>query len=1270
MDPEVESQLNAQLAEMAELLRQQNSAMASQVKMLNDLVSTSNTQVTATKKQTQAENDASAAITGNTAKQAAASKSNQMIAEANQQLSESLKAGKDAILGFAGAMLDVSPGMSKYASSIKEGTDAVGSFTSSFGLLGKVTSGLLTMFSSVVTAGLKYNDAVVKGYDDVSKLGGAIGSSAEGILKLGHQAGLSSQNLEILTKNAAALGSNIKSLGNTTSQGVANFAKFIAVGDNNLQQYRKLGFSQERLTEVQEKYLDLQAKAGASLNQSPELLQKASLKYLDRLNVLSEVTGVSAEKQQGLLDQALAQENFNAYMSGLNADIEKAKREGNAAEADRLQKVYDAKTEYATMAAQFGPEKSKAILEAISTNGQMVVTKSTASLAMAMPEVADQLQQMNRGINQTPQLIEASNKSVENYRKQIGNSGVGMGETSRTLMGIMGQDNQSRQLYGRTMGKSAADIQKEIDNAKAEQIKKKNEQTGAMAERAKIESEERAARLKFDEILSTVSQKLTNMALSMMPKVNSGLEVLAKNLDTVGKVLKGIGIAFGVLAGAAVIGKVVQTFRSFTEIFSGLFGTKKGELGSSKGNPLVVKFSDGNNALTSLTGGGKSTSAMSGQGVTQDKSGKWRDAKGKFVKAPTSSSKSDKAIGNLNNLAAQPGGSQVGTFLEGLGNGLSFIGKNAVPVLEGAGVVSVAIVAIAAAVGLAGVALGKTLPYLASGLTSFDKVKGSNLEAVGKGMAGLGAGILAMGGEGVAKGFSAIANWLTGDKDKDPIKSLGDQLEEFQKIHANKDKVKYNAEAFAMFATAMSDASIAGAPGVIAQGIATGVSSFFENGEPPYARFKTFAELTVNPKKVQQNATAFKLFSEVMASYKGYGPLNALGAIGTALADHAFKFFKINPPIDQFVYFATQPIDPKKAKSNAAAFVDFANALANYKPAPGALEALSQWVGSKIMGQMFDPGGPIDNFDKFTRKNFGPNMEKNSAAFLKYAESQNKLGNTPGAGQGADNSGGSPMQSGYKAGQNAVNTVANTASTLWQGAVSLGSKAWNAITGGDANEKGVKPEVLGRKAALEKIMGRKLTVTSGVRAGAANHGDGSAIDLGLNTNNLTEGDRTKLMANAINLGFTGIGAEYRAPGGSHIHLDISHKSLTGWGSDYTHKSLMQDSPWLAQYIGSIKAGEHGGPLNNNNTTITSGKPAGSLKPGSALTHLAKTSTTSAKAKTGKAASQSQAPKTINTEMYARNMQLNKEILAKLDSVIDALENDHATQSKILRHSSV
>jgi hypothetical protein len=131
--------------------------------------------------------------------------------------------------------------------------------------------------------------------------------------------------------------------------------------------------------------------------------------------------------------------------------------------------------------------------------------------------------------------------------------------------------------------------------------------------------------------------------------------------------------------------------------------------------------------------------------------------------------------------------------------------------------------------------------------------------------------------------------------------------------------------------------------------------------------------------------------------------------------------------------------------------------------------------------------------------------------------------------------------------------------------------------GGDGQVTGVKPDVLAKKEAIESTLGKKLTVTSGFRPGAANHGTGDAIDLGFGANQLSEPERNKLFVKALDLGFNGIGAEYSAPGGAHIHLDTSHPGLMAWGSNYKWPPS-GDSPFLTQLITDRRAGKTDTPM--------------------------------------------------------------------------------------------
>jgi murein DD-endopeptidase MepM/ murein hydrolase activator NlpD len=998
MDTALEEQLNEQLRVMSELLAQQADMLGAQNKNLSSLNSSLKTQSTNVDNTVKSEKAANDLITGNNKKTEAAAAANEMIADANRKLSASFYEGKKALLGFAGAMIDTTPGMAKYATSVKGATEAAGGLAEVFGPLGKVASVLLGAISSLVTAAFKYNDAVVKGYDDVAKLGGAIGSSAEGILELAHKAGLSSQNLEIFTKNAARLGPGLKALGTTTSEGVTKFGQFIAVGDRTLIQYRRLGYTQEDLIESQTRYMEIQSKTGVDMTKSPQQLQKASLQYLDSLNVLANITGVSAKQQQDNLEAAYANENYNAYIASLKA---KAAATTDENEKLRLENIIKSKDGLAALAAQMSPENAKGLLELLSTTGEAVVTESSAPLVRNIPGLLDIVSKTSQGMDQRLEFIAASNKGLDNYNQNYKEAATGLGQYSRDFMAQNAIDAGRIKLRAATADADEATLRKIADDARDAYEQKKNQEGGATDQRGKQEAAERAARLQFDTVLKTVSDYLVQLALKIMPRINQAAEYLVTNLDTIGKVLKGLAIALAGLAGIAAVGKVIQTVASVGSVIKSVLGMGKGKLGTAD-NPAIAEIegmgtsSPNKRGIFSRFFGSESGPAAIPEADMLDKNGKPLSGAARASRARKLGgavpSGLGKGVSGLSKAgSATGGGSLVAGFLEGVGKGLAFIGKPPTPayVALGAGAIGIAIAAIGA--GLAGATwiLGKSMPSLAEGLKSFDGVNGENLKSAGIGMAGLGAGILAMGAGGILDALGNIGEWFTFGEDKDPIKTLGLNLVKFQAYDINKQKVENNAGAFVAFAKAMAVAGPMQGVGSIAIAISDSVSNFFSK-EPPFKKFVDFSELPIDPKRAKENATAFKLFAEALSSYRGEGQLGVLGSVASALSNAVVKLFGERPPLDKFLYFSLLPIDPIKTKNNAIAFKDFANALAEYKGGPGAWDAFSSFAGN-IVSFMTKQDGPIDAFDKFTRMTFGPNMEKNTAAFAQYAQTVGAL---------------------------------------------------------------------------------------------------------------------------------------------------------------------------------------------------------------------------------------------------------------------------------------
>ena len=1000
MDPEIVQQLNDQLKEMADLLSTQSTLLAAQIKATNNSTSAATEQTAATKKLKDSTDNSSAATTGNTAKMDAASKSTALTSQATTAFSTAGQQGKKAILTFASAVLDATPGVSKYSSGIKGGIDAVGGLASIFGPLGKVTQLFLGFIGEAVGASLKYSDNVVRTYDDVAKAGAGLGNSAEHLMDLAHKAGLFSRNTELLTKNITALGPNLLNLGNTSSSGADTFARMIDVGDKNLQKYRKLGYTQERLIDSQAKYVELQAQAGANMRKSPEELQKGSLAYIDNLNKLAELTGLNEKKQQELLEQAQAQENFNAHIAELEADKQAALDKGDTAKADEIAKVIQAKKNYAMFAEQFGPEKAKGILELISSKEDPAITESSAAIVRSMPGVLQDAKDMNKGQERFSNLIDENAEAVQHYSKMFGEQATSMGEASRTNMKLYGQDNESRAMEARYRNKSAAERLALAKQLQKEEDDKKNQDKGIIAQRAAIESQERTLRITFDSIMAQLAQRLNDMITKFIPMVTNTLSFIVDHGSQIQIAVEALTVAFGVLAGVAGIAKIVNIGRSVKDFVKTLFGLHPGKVGSES-NPAYIKLL-----------GSSSSSAF-----PKLRKADFLDKNGKLLGGASLDSRLAKlGVGAAEEVSADI--QQDGT-IGGIVNALKDASKDAGPIIKGGAALGTSLALIGGGAALGIWVVGKALPTFTDGLKSFNKVNGPNLKGVGIGMLGITGGIMLW---AAGTGLRMFVSLFTKGN---PLQDAANSLVEFQRLPINANIIKDNGEAAMAFSKAIAGASAIGGFSKISEAI----SGFFSK-KPPYQDFEDFAEMEVNAKKVQNNALAFKYFSEAISAYGG---TLEVGGISSAIANAVIKHFAIPLPIDQFKYFADQRINPEQARKNSLAFKYFSEAMAEYKGTnQGVLDALNVLVGGQI-SKLFDPSGPIKSFQDFTNMPFGQYGASNAKAFLQFAQALNLLAGGSGD---PNNSGGGVLS-----------TVGNIASTVIGGAVNLGATALGAIGG-------------------------------------------------------------------------------------------------------------------------------------------------------------------------------------------------------------------------------
>jgi len=487
-------------------------------------------------------------------------------AEQNANLKQAFKSMQDAAGGFTKALLDTSSGFQKYEASIKSTTGAVGSLLQNFGYMGKAVALATDAIGKLAGATLKQTDDIVKAYDSLAGIGGSVGLTAEEIVNLGKNAGFTIQTLEQFTKRAKESGTNLMAMGDSATGGIKAFSQVVAVGEDALKKYRRLGMTQEDLIEAQRTYIRQQIEGGQSLKKSPEQLQKASLAYIDQLNTLAELTGINVKKQQEAIDIANANENFNAYKFSmdqkalaLEQEEQEARKLGQTARADELKAQAEqirntiaAKEEFAKLAVStMSASNAAAALESISTDGTTIITENNQKLVLAGIDVVKMNEEMNKGRKQSAELLGSQVTAAKNFSNQFGVMAYGMGKASKDLQQTYGVDNEMRKT-AIEFAKLETEEERKAFIARQAQAQKDLEAKGkegvkgqeVMDATATKESLERRARSVYDAMIGAINPFRGKMLEASMVVVglSAAAVAAASALNKIAKSRFGVGI--------------------------------------------------------------------------------------------------------------------------------------------------------------------------------------------------------------------------------------------------------------------------------------------------------------------------------------------------------------------------------------------------------------------------------------------------------------------------------------------------------------------------------------------------------------------------------------------------------------------------------------------------------------------------------------------------------------------------------------------------------
>jgi hypothetical protein len=438
-----------------------------------------------------------------------------------QAIAEEKKTREDniaALKKFGGSVLDTSKqfkdtllstegGMTKYNASLKTASTGLADLAGSFGIFGKTLGVVIKVISFAVETVTEGNEKLIKSYNDLGEIGATSALTTTELLKFAETAGYGTRNLDGLIKPVKSLGSGLIALGGSTGEGIKKFAQLAATTDEQRAAYRRLGLSQEEVTQLQADYVRTTTNASLTLSKSVEKQRKSADEYIESMTLMASLTGTTIKQQQEARDKALAQENFNAYLfakgkqrdeiqTKANAEENVTKKASLQAEADRISAVIKSKTEFGQLAMSTRDGKTAiGMLELAATDNASVYTNNSAAILNSGFGWQRLMDTMNKGGDVYDAYMEETAKAVNKFTKEYGEGAYAYGEASRELQQRFGIDNDARKLStlytqrNTEEGKKAYELQKKELADKMKGLDK--EDPVLKAENARLEAEKK-----------------------------------------------------------------------------------------------------------------------------------------------------------------------------------------------------------------------------------------------------------------------------------------------------------------------------------------------------------------------------------------------------------------------------------------------------------------------------------------------------------------------------------------------------------------------------------------------------------------------------------------------------------------------------------------------------------------------------------------------------------------------------------------------------------
>jgi hypothetical protein len=223
----------------------------------------------------------------------------------------------NSLQGMAGSLNNGTQGLSAYNGVVGAGSNVFKAAMAPLEGFGKIAGSVAGSLGTYVQLVNKQTDALAKSYQDISTVGATGKQGLQGVYNTMQQFGL---GIADLPKFNALIKENAESLSNfggTVQQGLKSFANLSeGIQRTGLQtELLNMGLNTDAINKGLGGFLKTTTMLGNSqklLNMTTEQQSKAASDYIKQQDIVTKLTGLSAEQQQKSLEASLANDRFAA----------------------------------------------------------------------------------------------------------------------------------------------------------------------------------------------------------------------------------------------------------------------------------------------------------------------------------------------------------------------------------------------------------------------------------------------------------------------------------------------------------------------------------------------------------------------------------------------------------------------------------------------------------------------------------------------------------------------------------------------------------------------------------------------------------------------------------------------------------------------------------------------------------------------------------------------------------------------------------------------